>query len=136
MIERSYLLTAGRNGQMLTRCSNGGENSETSHLHRLRGGVRDHGSKASASRARHLRLAGVRQKRRRLHVWPKLSESYRRLAYYVDRILKGASTSELPIERPTKFETVVNIRTAKKLGLTVPTSNLASADELIECAHP
>ena len=63
---------------------------------------------------------------------PKLSESYRRLAYYVDRVLKGTSPSQLPIERPTKFETVVNLKTAKLLGLTVPDSIIASADELIE----
>jgi putative ABC transport system substrate-binding protein len=63
---------------------------------------------------------------------PKLSESYRRLAYYVDRVLKGTSPSELPIERPTKFETVVNLKTAKALGLNVPDSIIASADELIE----
>ena len=63
---------------------------------------------------------------------PKLSESYRRLAYYVDRVLKGTSPSELPIERPTKFETVVNLKTAKALGLNVPDAIIASADELIE----
>jgi putative tryptophan/tyrosine transport system substrate-binding protein len=63
---------------------------------------------------------------------PKLSESYRRLAYYVDRVLKGASPSELPIERPTKFETVVNLKTAKALGLNMPDLIIASADELIE----
>ena len=63
---------------------------------------------------------------------PKLSESYRRLAYYVDRVLKGTSPSELPIERPTKFETVVNLKTAKALGLNMPDSIIASADELIE----
>ena len=63
---------------------------------------------------------------------PKLSESYRRLAYYVDRVLKGTSPSQLPIERPTKFETVVNLKTAKLLGLSVPDSIIASADELIE----
>lgn len=63
---------------------------------------------------------------------PKLSESYRRLAYYVDRVIKGTSPSQLPIERPTKFETVVNLKTAKLLGLTVPESIIASADELIE----
>lgn len=63
---------------------------------------------------------------------PKLSESYRRLAYYVDRVLKGTSPSQLPIERPTKFETVVNLKTARLLGLTVPDSIIASADELIE----
>jgi putative tryptophan/tyrosine transport system substrate-binding protein len=63
---------------------------------------------------------------------PKLSESYRRLAYYVDRLLKGTPPSELPIERPTKFETVVNLKTAKILGLAVPDAIIASADELIE----
>jgi ABC-type uncharacterized transport system substrate-binding protein len=63
---------------------------------------------------------------------PKLSESYRRLAYYVDRVLKGAQPADLPIERPTKFETVVNMKTARALGLTVPNSIIVSADELIE----
>ena len=63
---------------------------------------------------------------------PNLSESYRRLAYYVDRVHKGTPPSELPIERPTKFQTVVNLKTAKALGLTLPDSILASADELIE----
>jgi putative tryptophan/tyrosine transport system substrate-binding protein len=63
---------------------------------------------------------------------PKLTESYRRLAYYVDRILKGARPSDLPIERPTKFEMVVNTKTAKTLGLTLPNSIIVSADEVIE----
>jgi putative ABC transport system substrate-binding protein len=63
---------------------------------------------------------------------PKLSESYRRLAYYVDRILKRTPPSELPIERPTKFETVVNLKAAAALGLKVPISVIASADKLIE----
>jgi len=63
---------------------------------------------------------------------PNLSESYRRLAYYVDRVHKGTPPSELPIERPTKFQTVVNLKTARALGLTLPDSILASADELIE----
>ena len=63
---------------------------------------------------------------------PKLTESYRRLAYYVDRVLKGAQPSDLPIERPTKFEMVVNMKTAKTLGLTLPNSIIVSADEVIE----
>ena len=63
---------------------------------------------------------------------PRLSESYRRLAGYVDRILKGARPADLPIEQPTKFETVVNQRTAKTLGLTIPPSLLVSADEVID----
>jgi putative ABC transport system substrate-binding protein len=63
---------------------------------------------------------------------PKLSESYRRLAYYVDRVLRGARPSDLPIERPTKFETVVNLKTVKTLGFTVPNSIIVSADEVIE----
>ena len=63
---------------------------------------------------------------------PKLTESYRRLAYYVDRVLKGAQPSDLPIERPTKFEMVVNMKTARTLGLTLPNSIIVSADEVIE----
>jgi putative tryptophan/tyrosine transport system substrate-binding protein len=63
---------------------------------------------------------------------PKLSESYRRLAHYVDRVLKGTRPSDLPIERPTRFETVVNMKTAKALGLTVPNSIIVAADEVIE----
>jgi putative tryptophan/tyrosine transport system substrate-binding protein len=63
---------------------------------------------------------------------PKLSESYRRLAYYVDRVLKGTSPSGLPIERPTKFEMVVNMKTARALELTVPNSIIVSSDEIIE----
>ena len=63
---------------------------------------------------------------------PLQSEQYRRLATYVDRIAKGAKPSELPIQQPTKFETVVNMKVAKSLGLSIPPALLASADELIE----
>lgn len=63
---------------------------------------------------------------------PRLTESYRRLARFVDRILRGAQPSDLPIERPSVFELVVNLRTASTLGIPLPTSIVARADELIE----
>jgi len=63
---------------------------------------------------------------------PSADESFRRAASYVDKILRGAKPGELPVEQPTKFELAINMKVAKALGLTIPSSLVGGADEVVQ----
>ena len=67
-----------------------------------------------------------------MHYGPEADTMFRQAAVYIDRILKGAKPSDLPVQTPTKFERVINVKTAKALGIEVPTNLLLTADDFVE----